>query len=420
MHTLGSAWARAMMLASRLLRRALRPQVRAGNLVIIAPDGERLCFGDGTGDAVIARFTDPAAIWAVLLDPDLKTGEMFTQGRLVLDQGSIYDFLVLILQDAAEDETPWTARWIDRIRSLARGFSRNDPEASRRNVSHHYDLDDRLYELFLDPYWQYSCAYFEHPEQTLAQAQVAKMRHVAAKLALRPGDRVLDIGCGWGGLSCFLAETAKASRVHGVTLSAEQLAKAHQRAADQQLSDQVSFALQDYRAVEGRFERIVSVGMFEHVGLPHYAEFFEACKGRLTDDGVMLLHTIGSSDIPSLTNPWLTTHIFPGGHIPSLSEILPVIERTGLVVTDVEVLRLHYAQTLRAWRNSFLARRPEAVALFGEVFCRLWEYYLSMAEAAFRFEDIVVFQLQIARCQTAAPLTRDYIAEGKATFGSPE
>ncbi|HKP78744.1 MAG TPA: cyclopropane-fatty-acyl-phospholipid synthase family protein, partial [Phenylobacterium sp.] len=239
--------------------------------------------------------------------------------------------------------------------------------------------------------------------------QVAKMRHIAAKLALTGRERVLDIGCGWGGLACHLVATAGASSVLGVTLSDEQIRGAKARAQARGLADRVTFDLTDYRAVGGRFDRIVSVGMFEHVGLAHYRTFFDTCAQRLAPDGVMLLHTIGTSDAPSLTNPWITKHIFPGGHLPSLSQILPAAERSGLMVTDVEVLRLHYAETLRAWRGAFMARRAEAAALLGERFCRMWEYYLSMAETAFRCERVVVFQLQLAHHVGALPITRDWM-----------
>ncbi len=409
------------MLASRLLQRALTPMVTTGALVVIAADGERLEFGDGAEPRATARFHDAAAQWAVLLDPDLKTGEMFTDGRLTIEQGTVYDFLALVLQNSLDAEDPWFIKLLDRWRmGLSRWRQRNLAGRSRRNVAHHYDLGDDLYALFLDPDWQYSCAYFEHPGQSLADAQLAKKRHVAAKLALRSGDRVLDIGCGWGGMACYLAETAQAGEVVGVTLSEEQIAAARERTAARGLDGRVSFQLQDYRAVQGRFDRIVSVGMFEHVGLAFYETFFKTCRRLLADDGVMLLHTIGTSDEPCLTNPWVTKHIFPGGHLPSLSDIVSAVERNGLTITDVEVLRLHYADTLRAWREAFMARRAQASALFDERFCRMWEFYLALSEAAFRHQDIVVFQLQIARRPTAAPLTRDYIAAAEAELRERE
>lgn len=402
-------------LATRLLRRALAPIVRTGSLTLIAPSGERLEFGDRTGLPVVARIADERALWAMMLDPDLRTGELYADGRLVIEQGDVLDFLSLILRHGDETRPGPVVRAIDRLRTATQLWrQRNDPGQSQRNVAHHYDLGDPLYALFLDPDWQYSCAYFEHPGQSLADAQLAKKRHIAAKLRLGPEHRVLDIGCGWGGLALYLARTAGVAEVLGVTLSDEQIGRARQRATALGVSDRVRFDLTDYRAVSGQFDRIVSVGMFEHVGLGNYETFFDTCRERLTEDGVMLLHTIGCSDEPSVTNPWITRYIFPGGHLPSLSDITRVIERSGLVVTDVEVLRLHYAETLKAWRANFNARRAEAAALFDERFYRMWDYYLAMSEAAFRYEKVVVFQLQIARRQDAAPLTRDYIGQAEA------
>jgi cyclopropane-fatty-acyl-phospholipid synthase len=408
-------------LAAWALRKALTPLVRRGALTLVLPSGRRLVFGDGAGQPIVARLTDNAAVWALLLDPDLKTGELFSDGRLVVEQGSVYDFLSLILDNDGEDSPSPIVQAFDRLRTVTQLWrQRNDPGRSRRNVAHHYDLGDDLYALFLDPDWQYSCAYFEHPDQSLADAQRAKKRHIAAKLLLEPHHRVLDIGCGWGGLALYLAGTGGVAEVLGVTLSEEQIARAQARAQAAGLSDRARFALTDYRAVEGRFDRIVSVGMFEHVGLGHYETFFKTCRERLADDGVMLLHTIGCSDAPSLTNPWITRYVFPGGHLPSLSDIVTSVERAGLIVTDIEVLRLHYAETLRAWRLAFMARRDEAVAMFDERFCRMWEYYLAMSETAFRYEQVVVFQVQIARRQEAVPITRDYLDEADAKLRSRE
>ncbi|CAN5541609.1 cyclopropane-fatty-acyl-phospholipid synthase family protein [soil metagenome] len=410
-----------MSLATWALGKALAPLVRRGALTLIAPSGERLVFGNGEGEPIIVRLTDNAAVWALLLDPDLKTGELFTDGRLIVEQGSIYDFLGLILDNDGEQNPSSIVQAFDRFRTATQLWrQRNDPGRARRNVAHHYDLGDDFYALFLDPDWQYSCAYFEHPGQSLADAQCAKKRHIAAKLLLEPHHRVLDIGCGWGGLALYLARIAGVADVLGVTLSEEQIAGARRRGKDAGLADRARFALTDYRAVEGRFDRIVSVGMFEHVGLGNYQQFFATCHQRLADDGVMLLHTIGCSDAPSVTNPWITRYIFPGGHLPSLSDIVKTVERSGLVVTDIEVLRLHYAETLRAWRRAFMARRDEAAAMFDERFCRMWEYYLAMSETAFRYEQVVVFQLQIARRQEAVPLTRDYVSEAEATLRARE
>ena len=400
-----------MSIASAILKSSLAKVVRTGSLQVITADGETLIFGDGTEPSVRVRLMDARALWGLLLDPDLRTGELFTDGRLVIEEGTIYDFGCLVLRHGGQIETSKVVRTINRIRTKTLLWGqRNNPLRSRRNVAHHYDLGDALYALFLDPDWQYSCAYFETEGQSLDDAQMAKKRHIAGKLRLEAGHRVLDIGCGWGGLACYLAETAGAAKVLGVTLSQEQLGRARRTAEERGLADRVRFDLTDYRAVRGKFHRIVSIGMFEHVGLRHYAEFIDTCRQLLTDDGVMLLHTIGCTDAPGLTNPWLTRYIFPGGHLPSLSDIVSVVERSGLIITDVEILRFHYADTLRAWRDNFMERRAEAVAMFDERFCRMWEYYLAMAEAAFRFDTVVVFQIQMAKRRDAVPRTRDYIA----------
>ncbi len=294
--------------------------------------------------------------------------------------------------------------------------SENDANRSRRNVAHHYDLDGRLYALFLDSDRQYSCAYFDHPDATLEEAQLAKKRHIAAKLLVDPGQRVLDIGSGWGGLGLYLGQAAGAGYVRGITLSEEQLELSRKRAATAGVPERVRFELEDYRATTGTFDRIVSVGMFEHVGPASYDTYFSACHRLLEDDGVMLLHTIGRTGTPYPTNPWIERYIFPGGHLPILSEIMPAIERSGLIVTDVEILRLHYAMTLEKWRERFMANREEVKRLYDERFCRMWECYLAMSESAFRFQDAVVFQIQLAKRNDTVPLTRDYIAEREAAL----
>jgi cyclopropane-fatty-acyl-phospholipid synthase len=298
--------------------------------------------------------------------------------------------------------------------------SENDAAKSKRNVAHHYDLDGRLYSLFLDSDKQYSCAYFDHPDATLEEAQLSKKRHIAAKLLVDQGHSVLDIGSGWGGMGLYLAQVAGAGSVKGVTLSEEQLEVSRKRAATTGLLDRVRFELEDYRATKGEFDRIVSVGMFEHVGLPSYDTYFQTCRKLLKQDGVMLLHTIGRTGKPYPTNPWIARYIFPGGHLPTLSEMMPAIERAGLIVTDVEVLRLHYAYTLQAWRERFMAHRDEVRKLYDERFCRMWECYLAMSESAFRWQDAVVFQLQLARRNDVVPLTRDYIAEREAALKAAE
>jgi len=288
----------------------------------------------------------------------------------------------------------------------------NERRSARRNVAHHYDLSVDLYRAFLDEDLQYSCAFFEHPDMTLEEAQNAKKRHIAAKLALGEGQKVLDIGCGWGGLALSLAAWTGAS-VEGVTLSTEQLNTAQTRAEAMGLASRASFSLTDYRDIAGTYDRIVSVGMFEHVGRPNYQAFFHSVAKLLKDDGVALIHSIGRSEGPSTTDAFTAKYIFPGGYIPALSEVLPAVERAGLWVTDIEILRLHYAETLRRWYDRFLARRAEVAALYDERFCRMWEYYLVGAEMGFRYGGHMNFQLQLAKRKDALPITRHYMEDAE-------
>lgn len=396
----------------KILTSVLARLVKRGSLVVVSASGKEYTLGDGTGEEVRVRFMDRGAERTVTLNPELRLGEMFMDGRFVVERGSIYDFLELVMRDAAVEDRSLTARMLGKLRMMTRrAVSANSRWRSRRNVAHHYDLDHRLYDLFLDPDKQYSCAYYERPGCTLEEAQASKKRLVAAKLLVEPESRVLDIGCGWGGLGLYMKRVAGARQVYGVTLSTEQLEVARARAEAAGVADSVRFVLQDYRELEGSFDRIVSVGMFEHVGPQYYPAYFNKCRQVLKPDGVMVLHTIGHMDGPWYPNPWLDKYIFPGGQLPALSEIMPAIERAGLMVTDVECLRMHYAETLLDWRKRFMARRDEAKALYDERFCLMWEYYLAACEAAFRFQNVAVFQIQCVRRADAVPLTRNYIAE---------
>jgi cyclopropane-fatty-acyl-phospholipid synthase len=395
----------------RLLQFLLRTFVRRGTFRLTTSRGTTFTFGDGTGKPVAVRFATRAAEWGILLDPELKFGEAYMNGTFVVEQGTIADVLAIML--GQNTDVPHWARLQGMLRYLARRLRQFNPRRrARRNVAHHYDLDGRLYSLFLDADRQYSCAYFESPGQSLDDAQLAKKRHLAAKLLLGRNERdlhVLDIGCGWGGLGLYLAEFGNAD-VTGITLSQEQHAIANERAAERGLAGHARFLLQDYRDVAWPFDRIVSVGMFEHVGVNHYDTFFRKSAQLLADDGVMLLHSIGRSEGPSTTSPWISKYIFPGGYIPSLSEVLPRIEASGLLVTDVEILRLHYAETLKHWRERFLAHREEVERIYDERFERMWEFYLAASEMAFREQNMMVFQLQITKRQGVVPMTRDYIA----------
>ena len=394
----------------RLLRAALERFIRSGNLRVTTARGSTFTLGDGTGTPVAIRFTTRAAERGVLIDPEVKFGEAYMDGTVVVEQGSIAEVLAVVLDQCVGGKPPFWARTQWLIRYLHRRLQQfNPPPRARRNVAHHYDLDGQLYALFLDADRQYSCAYFETPDQSLDDAQLAKKRHLAAKLLIAPGQRVLDIGSGWGGLALYLAETAR-GRVTGITLSQEQLALARVRAAERGLSGTAEFRLQDYRDVPDKFDRVVSVGMFEHVGVGFYEAFFRKCAALMEEDGVMVLHSIGRSEGPNVTNPWIAKYIFPGGYIPALSEVLPAIERAGLLTTDIEILRLHYAETLKAWRERFLAHREAVERLYDARFVRMWEFYLAASEMAFREQDMMVFQVQLTKRQGVVPTTRDYIA----------
>ncbi|MCG7391421.1 cyclopropane-fatty-acyl-phospholipid synthase family protein [Microvirga sp. ACRRW] len=408
------------MVSEKILAAAFTNAVKRGTLRMTTAKGQIFTFGDGTLPEVAIRFTDPAAQTALCLHPELKLGELFMDGRLIIEEGNILGLLQLLLQDTRGDLNELPLHPLRRIRHKIMRRGENDAHRSRRNVAHHYDLDGRLYSLFLDSDKQYSCAYFDHPDASLEEAQQAKKRHITAKLLVDRGHSVLDIGSGWGGMGLYLAHVTGADSVKGVTLSQEQLEVSRKRAAAAGLADRVKFELEDYRSTIGSFDRIVSVGMFEHVGLASYGDYFQTCRKLLKDDGVMLLHTIGRSGTPYPTNPWITKYIFPGGHLPVLSEVLPAIERAGLVVTDIEILRLHYAYTLQAWRERFMAHRDEVLKLYDERFCRMWECYLAMSESAFRWQDAVVFQLQLAKRNDVVPLTRDYIAEREAALKQAE
>jgi cyclopropane-fatty-acyl-phospholipid synthase len=376
-------------------------------MVFTTAIGERFTCGDGAGEPVCVRFLTTEAERRVLLNPELALGEIYMEGNFVVENGTIADALAILMDQP--DVLPRLAKPRWWMRYLVRRLSQFNPRGrSRSNVAHHYDLDGRLYSLFLDADRQYSCGYFETPDLSLDDAQLAKKRHLAAKLLIRRGARVLDIGSGWGGLGLYLAETAGAD-VTGITLSNEQLQASNARAAERNLTDTARYLLQDYRDASGPFDRIVSVGMFEHVGVDHYDTFFKRCAELLTDDGLMLLHSIGRSTGPDATSPWIAKYIFPGGYIPALSEVFPAIERAGLLVCDIEILRLHYAETLKAWRERFMARREEAVQLYDERFARMWEFYLAAAEMAFRKQGMMNFQIQLARRQDVVPMTRDYI-----------
>jgi cyclopropane-fatty-acyl-phospholipid synthase len=399
-----------------LLARVLARVVGEGQLTIIDAAGRsHRIEGARSGPALTLRIHDRWTATRLALRPRLALGEAYMDGKLTVEDGDIYDLLDLIGRNMAALESTPMVKWSYTLQRWLRFLEQYNPIGrAERNVAHHYDLKDQLYDFFLDRDRQYSCAYFKTGEEPLEQAQLDKKQHIAAKLLLKPGQKVLDIGSGWGGMGLFLSQQFGVD-VTGVTLSKEQHAVSCRRALEGGVADRVRFKLLDYRKEPGRYDRIVSVGMFEHVGSAHYVEFFTKVKELLADDGVMLLHSIGRMEQPGGTNTWLRKYIFPGGYTPALSEVLTAIEKVGLWVTDMEILRLHYAETLRHWRQRFLANRERIKQLAGydDRFCRMWEFYLAACEVAFRYMNQMVFQLQLAKKQDAVPLTRDYMLDAE-------
>lgn len=396
---------------ARLLSLFLRGLIKQGSLIAVYPDGRSVQYGVTSSSPVTMRLHARSVPRKLLCNADLALGEAYMDGTLTVDNDDIYGLIELFVVNLNRRPEILHRRWLGALRQICRVVTQYNPVGrARRNVAHHYDLSCALYDLFLDADRQYSCAYFRGPDDDLETAQDNKKALIAAKLLLAPGQRVLDIGCGWGGLALHLAQ-AHGARVHGVTLSQEQHKVAVERARATGHAKEAEFSLQDYRQVSGTFDRIVSVGMFEHVGVPHYREFFATLRDKLTDDGVALLHTIGRADGPGATNPWFAKYIFPGGYSPALSEVLAVVERSGLYVTDVEVWRLHYAETLKAWRSRFEANLDRVREIYDERFCRMWRFYLVVSELAFRDNGHVVFQIQLAKKQDAVPLTRDYLTK---------
>ncbi len=393
-----------------LLDKLLKKTIRHGSLTVIDPKGYPTAYGDGSAPHIAVRIHTTQAALKILFDPQMAVGEAYMEGTLTVETGTIYDVVDLVFRNIGLTPLKYPLSGVtERLRTTFRRLAQFNPAGrSRKNVAHHYDLSDTLYDLFLDADRQYSCAYVMDPSDSIETAQAQKKRHLAGKLLLKPGQSILDIGSGWGGLGLYLAETGSGS-VTGLTLSTEQLKVSQKRVAAAGLSDRVRFKLQDYRAEKGLYDRIISVGMFEHVGITHYDDYFKMVARCLKEDGVALIHAIGRPDGPGHTNPWITKYIFPGGYCPSLSEVIPAIERAGLIITDIEILRLHYAETLRLWRERFEQNRAKIRALYDERFCRMWEFYLMTSELSFRHQGQMVFQIQLAKRGDAVPITRDYI-----------
>ena len=383
--------------------RLLEKFIQRGRLTLIGHDGRERTFGDGEPTAAW-RLNRPSTFMRILRNPPLNLGETYMNGEWDVAEGTLHDLLTILRINLESNVN--RDSWLDPLWAVLRSW--NGLAASRRNVGHHYDLDEPLFRACLDADMHYSCAYFADPGLSLEDAQAAKCRHIAAKLNLEAGQKVLDIGCGWGSLAMHLAERHGVT-VTGLTLSTEQLRVAQATARRRGLEDRVDFRLEDYRQHAGAYDRIVSVGMFEHVGKPNYSAFFDKLAASLADDGVALLHTIASKAPPEPINPWIRRHIFPGGYIPSLSDIAPFVERSALTSADIEVLRIHYALTLRAWNERFQRQRQRFVDSKGERFCRMWEFYLVVCQTAFEVGDLVVLQWVLSKDNQATPITRDYL-----------
>jgi cyclopropane-fatty-acyl-phospholipid synthase len=400
------------------LNKMLARVVKTGRLELIDANGRHHVYEGAPGVQVVVRLKDPALHRKLFLNPELHAGEAYMDGRLTIEQGSVRELLTLFAENRRAIRGHPLQKALRRTtKTFKRLVQRNSIAKSRRNVQHHYDLSNDFYRLWLDADMLYSCAYFTKPDESLEQAQQNKLRHIAAKLDLKPGQWVLDIGCGWGAMALYLAKAADVNVV-GLTLSTEQLALARARAAQQGLEHRVTFELMDYRDAKGPFDRIVSVGMFEHVGISQFETYFRKIKELLTDDGVALVHSIGRKGGPGQTGAWVRKYIFPGGYSPALSETMQAVERSGLWVTDIEILRLHYAKTLRMWEERFQAHRAEIATMMDERFCRMWEFYLVASELAFSPGNHMNFQMQLTKSVQAAPLTRDYMLDTERRLSS--
>ncbi len=382
--------------------------IKVGNLTWISSNGELNTYGDGSGEPIRIRTTNSFSELKLLMNPSVHFGESYMNGSLIVEEGRIHDFLKLIFSNTNSEIDHWVMKLSKIVRMIQNKIrTSNYISKSKHNVAHHYDLSDKLYELFLDPDRQYSCAYFNSPNDTLEQAQINKKELISKKLLLEEGQSVLDIGCGWGGMASHIYKKSNANVV-GVTLSEEQIAYAKQRKIDENL-DKVEYRLQDYRNVNEAYDRIVSVGMFEHVGTSHYQEFFNKVHDLLNDTGVALIHTIGRLTEPTNNDPWIEKYIFPGGYIPALSETMSRVEKSGLSLTDVQVLRFHYAETLKRWRYNFYDNIDKVKELYDEKFCRMWDFYLSCSQASFEEAGLVVFQLQLSKNKKTVPDSRNYM-----------
>ncbi len=395
------------------LARFLNKLFKKDGFILIDADSKQYIIGSPKNQNPIKiKLLDKKLHYKLLFRPDLYFGEAYSEGTVVIENGSLTDFLNLALMNIGRNELNFFSQLLNKLSGTYRYLTNfNFIKKSKMNVAHHYDLSDELYDLFLDPKKQYSCAYFKNENDSLETAQNNKIQHIIKKLNIKPNQKVLDIGCGWGSLAIDIAKNTKCE-VTGITLSENQFNYCIKKAKKLNLENQVTFKLIDYRQLNEKFDRIVSVGMFEHVGRKFYKNFFRKIENLLSKDGISLIHTIGSVNPPRDPHPWITKYIFPGGYTPSLSEVTAPIEKAGLIVSDIEVLRMHYSHTLRHWKENCIANRQKIIEMFDEKFFRMWEFYLASCESAFKWGDQVVYQFQLTKNYTSTPTTRDYIYSG--------
>tara|TARA_B110000003_G_C16619926_1_gene522752 strand:+ start:730 stop:1920 length:1191 start_codon:yes stop_codon:yes gene_type:complete len=393
-----------------LLARYLNTLFKKGGFILIDANLNKYIIGNPSKEKPITlKILDKKLHYKLLLHPDLYFGEAYADGNIKIENGNLTDFLDLSLQNIGRNELNLFSQLLNQLRGSYRYLTNfNFIKKSKMNVAHHYDISDDLYNLFLDPKKQYSCAYFKNEDDTLEEAQNNKINHIIKKLNIQPNQKVLDIGCGWGSLAIDIAKSAQCE-VTGITLSENQLIYCKKKAKELNLENQINFKLMDYRELNEKFDRVVSVGMFEHVGRKFYKKFFKQVEKLLSKDGIALIHTIGSVNPPRNPHPWITKYIFPGGYTPSLSEVTGPIEKAGLIVSDIEVLKIHYSHTLRHWKERCIDNKDQIIEMFDKKFFRMWEFYLTGCEAAFKWGDQVVYQFQLIKDYKSTPTTRDYI-----------
>ena len=392
------------------LAKFLNKLFKEGGLVLIDANSKKYVIGKPKGNnPITVKLLDKSLHYKLLFYPDLYFGEAYSKGSLTIENGTLTEFLNMALQNIGRKETNLFSELLNTIRGSYRYLTNfNFIKKSKMNIARHYDISDDLYDLFLDSKRQYSCAYFKNENDSLETAQNNKIDHIIKKLNLKPNQKVLDIGSGWGSLAIEIAKKTQC-QVLGITLSESQFEYSKKKAKEMNMDNQVEFRLCDYREVKEKFDRIVSVGMFEHVGRKFYRTFFKKMRDILNKDGIALLHTIGSVNPPRQPQPWITRYIFPGGYTPSLSQMTIPIEKSGLILSDLEIIRMHYSHTLRHWKENFIKNKDKALKMFDEKFVRMWEFYLTSCETTFRWGDQVVFQLQLTKELHTAPSTRDYI-----------